>query len=98
MKVAPILIRNTCVQLPKIPPTSHSGRAPILPVESNTNETQLTPEIDRTFVERTASEKFKIGQLKDEQWDIVHSIIIERRDTILNAATGFGKSLTLQII
>jgi superfamily II DNA helicase RecQ len=43
-------------------------------------------------------EKFKIGQLKDEQWDIVHSVVKERRDTILNAATGFGKSLTFQIL
>ena len=54
--------------------------------------------INRTCVERIASEKLKIGQLKDEQWDIVHSIVVKRRDTILNAATGFGKSLTFQII
>jgi superfamily II DNA helicase RecQ len=44
------------------------------------------------------SEKFKVGQLKDEQWDIVHSVVKERRDTILNAVTGFEKSLTFQIL
>jgi hypothetical protein len=60
------------------------------PPNRNTNETQLTPKIDRAFVEKIASEKFKIGQLKDEQWDIVHSVVKKRRDTILNAATVFG--------
>lgn len=41
--------------------------------------------------------RFGHNQFKDKQWEIIHSVMNEKRDILAVMATGYGKSLCFQV-
>jgi hypothetical protein len=52
---------------------------------------------NRQLTELVAREGFGVKLLKDDQWRALDSLVYQKRDTILKAKTGFGKSLIFQL-
>ena len=52
---------------------------------------------NRKLTEFVAREGFGVRLLKDDQWRAVDGLVFQKRDTILKAKTGFGKSLIFQL-
>lgn len=73
--------------------TKKSNKPKELIESSELNEPNEEPQPEHIHLLRT---KFKHNEFRTKQWDIIRTLIIEKRDVVGVMATGYGKSLCYQ--